>query len=237
MKLSKPLFLVALSLAAAPALVSAQAQSDVQFVGYGSLNYNGLEIGPYQLQTVGGPVFDVFCIDPSGVSSTTPYRAWVSQIGRTGMENTKNYVRTTFNPEETFEVYWETAWLATQFEALIAGSNPFGATDTNETRAALQGALWEVGGYTEGTDIWASYGVGPEPSGIQTWIDRAVAARVADESQINGEDWAIITATNGEEQEFIAHYGHVSPEPATLILLGTGLIGVLGVGYRRQRLA
>lgn len=64
----------------------------------------------------------------------------------------------------------------------------------------------------------------------------------------NIADWALVTCHTdantacGNEQEFLIYQpgigtpeGNVTPEPATLSLMGTGLAGVLGMGFKRRR--
>jgi len=108
--------------------------------------------------------------------------------------------------------YLKAAWLAAQLKV-----NP-GAN------GAINGAIWNVMG-------WPLNYVGSNGTAIATWVGYANA----NYTSVSASDWVVISdanRTSGNGQEYIVN---VTPEPATLLLLGSGLLAALiaaGVGRR-----
>ena len=114
--------------------------------------------------------------------------------------------------------YQQAAWLATQFTM----------DNTGEWRD-IHTAMWHVFNHSIPTDPWGD---------SEGWW---TAARLASNYQtVNMDYWHVITP-DGQEgvitdnrlgQEYLTY---VTPEPATIFLMGTGLVAVLGMTFVTRR--
>jgi PEP-CTERM motif-containing protein len=154
----------------------------------------------------------------------------VWKANETNLSNGSNLSNTRFGD---ITLYQEAAYLTTQY-----GVNP--ATDKNRS-IAIQTAIWDL---FEGQTANA-----PDPS-VTAWTDENSAWWVH-QAQTNyataGLDYStfsVLTDVNAltsanqyapydasSEQEFIIH---TTPEPATVVLLATGLIGIIPITRRRK---
>ena len=141
---------------------------------------------------------------------------------------------------EVLKLYQEAAWLTDQYAA-----NP--AANPNQS-VAIQTAIWSIvdNGPTnpeslkyESTDDYWSGGAqvatildtGDGSTGY--WIDRA-QTEYALQSDTYYDKFNILTGTGNPgagAQEFL----YSSPEPGTLVLIATGLLGIAGVVRARRR--
>ena len=170
-----------------------------------------------------GPMVDVFCLnfEHSAISGT--YNVYFTNLGQDpGAVGT--YTRSYGTQAFTLQQYLEDAWLVQQ-----AISNP-----ANEV--AIQGAIWNIS--SPGSPLYYSTGGNNGP-----WVSVAswVTAAQANYASVNANEWAVVTPYDaiGQNrsggQEFLVH---VTPEPATMLLLGTGLMVMLvGAGALRRHTA
>lgn len=221
MKLNRSLAMLAAAVLCAPPL-SAQnmkltgvnGQWATYTVGSGT---ESVYIGAYyakMLAEPGQPTVDVFCEDFShSISLNQEWTARFTNLGTGNLLDTR-WGALGANQQQ----YMEAAWLVLQFNA----------QPTTEW-AGIHSAIWNI--FTPGT---------PAPStDAAMWLGRAQTFW-NDGSVVAGE-WTVVTDVNtisgvGGVQEFLMHQT-VTPEPATLILLGTGLALTLGIGVMTKRIA
>lgn len=185
----------------------------------------GYYMSPYT-GTVDGQQFILNCDD--FFHSVKVGDVW--KANETSLSNGTNLSNTRFGD---LTLYQEAAWLTTQY-----GVNP--ASDKNQS-IAIQSAIWDL---FEGQTANA-----PDPS-VTTWNNDNSAWWVH-QAQTNyatsGLDYSsfyvltdvtALTAANqyapydaSSRQEFIIH---TTPEPSTIVLLATGLIGIIPITRRRS---
>jgi hypothetical protein len=172
-----------------------------------------------------GPTVDIFCVD-FWHTAGTGYSAYFTNLANTADLGTK-----TRSGDQS--KYLMAAYLSQQITRVAANSAQ--AKD-------MTGAIWQImsvdgvhsasplyrntGGLTSGTTLY-TYGGLWSSAGIDYWMNRAdLAVR---QKEVNAANWVVVTdqrsvgASLGN-QEFLTQ---VTPEPATMLLLGTGLVVML----------
>jgi hypothetical protein len=179
-----------------------------------------------------GSTWDIFCVDYTHSANTSKdgysanftnlasYEANKAntRLGREGVAN--GLVR-----------YLKAAWLS---QEILNTDNTYSG---QQKRLDLNGAIWQIMSgntfYRNGADGWGQYQ-------IDFWASAAQGAYAL--GQINAANWVVVTDNIGvgrtdgtDHQEFITQ---VTPEPATMLLLGTGLVVMLlAAGALRRPMA
>jgi hypothetical protein len=173
----------------------------------------GYYVGPFSGTVTSNPTLptiNLFCVDVlNSISWGFQWTANVTSLALNSIGNTRHGTA-------ALDSYRKAAWLTTQY----------GATSTNQW-AGIQAAVWNL--LNPGT---------PNGGAAENfWLNQANSFQTS--SSWNSYNWGqfyVLTPVNaagkitgGGTQEFITTSPFVTPEPGTLILLATGLVGVIGM--------
>jgi len=169
-----------------------------------------------------GPTVDIFCVDFAHGSNTGTYGASFTNLG-----SDAGSLGTTTR-SASLQQYLETAFLANEM-VTTTGFTATTASAREDQLRVIQGAMWEI---LYGAPIYYQAQSGSWlHSAIATWRTRAVTGAAG----MNPYEWTVVDQRTqnqqgqwvvGASQEYLTRV-QVTPEPATLLLLGTGLLATL----------
>lgn len=205
------------------AAISVLAKADTTTLTY--IGSAGGDNGPYTLQLDGskGPDLSLFCLDLN--RDVTTGETWNVTV-----ESFPTSLGSTLNQE-----YAEEAYIYNELGQSVIG----GHSGTTYTNSEIQAALWNI------FDPYASDNDGLDHTAINLVGDAVTAY---DNGQISAaflSQFVIYIPetdrssqhgwTDGEPQDFIGRAAATAPapEPSSLVLLGSGLIGLAGTVRRK----
>jgi len=207
------LMVVVLSLFAAPSFADTV---DVTFVGpvtgaMSDMSNSGYYyyISPYSL-LVNGTVENGYCIDFN--HEITSGQSWTANTTPASGPFGNTYLNSQIP-------YQEMGWLVSQF-----------GLASSADQKAIQQAIWDIS--TQGTFPFLLTGQ------TQVWYN--LATTYSNYNSWTGAGWTILTDANNKTasgaQEFLIQGPVPTPEPGTIMLLGSGILGVYGFSRKKRTL-
>jgi hypothetical protein len=164
-------------------------------------------ISPYYLSINGAAPIDAFCVDFNHESYIgASWTANVSLVSGSTFENT-------YQGNQT--AYLEMGYLASIYKTAIAAEQVY-----------IQQAIWDISVGNNGTPPYTD-------ESTKVWISQAMT----NYNTWTTSGWVILTDTQGittGTQEFLTQGPVATPEPGTIMLLGSGILGIYGFSRKKR---
>jgi hypothetical protein len=191
-----------------------QAQVTLELVSPGSNIANNVYVGPYTLSVNGAGTIQAVCDDRDTETGNSTWTAYVNTFAT--LSNTKFFNAPSINAYNQTQNYESAAWLVQQMMAIPN-------IKANYTEIAdMHLAIWSFFSASSFSSLSSD-------SDALSWYNKAVAQRNDPFSDFS--DIIIYTPSpTSASQEFMGE----TPEPASMMLFGTGLLAIGGLVRRRR---